>query len=115
MAKIILEGMLFKSYIGVHDFEQAHGNRFEVTLAVELANHIDANDHLAATLDYSELYTITALVMQGRFQLIETAAEKILAEIQSRYQNIASITLRICKLDPPLNGSVNKVCIELKV
>lgn len=115
MAKIILEGMLFKSYIGVHDFEQMHGNRFEVNLEVEIANPEQAVDNIAATLDYSELYDLTAAVMQGRFQLIETAAEQIIEAIQSKYQILSGITLRICKLNPPLNGPVSKVCIEIKV
>ena len=49
MATIVLEDMLFKSYIGLHDFEQAHGNRFEVTLTVESDAIISQNDQITET------------------------------------------------------------------
>lgn len=114
MAKIILEGMLFKSYIGVHDFEQAHGNRFEVLLEVDSNAITSKNDSINATIDYSKLYRICADVMQERHHIIETAAGQIVAHVRNLIGAEGSILIRICKINPPLGGDVKKVCIEIK-
>lgn len=114
MATIVLEDMLFKSYIGLHDFEQAHGNRFEVTLTVESDAIISQNDQITETLDYGVLYNICREVMAGRYQLIETAAQQIVLGTRNFIGNSGNITVRICKLNPPLGGDIKKVCIEIK-
>ncbi len=65
--------------IGVHDWER----EIEQTLlfSVEMAADVRraaATDDLADALDYSAVArTIAAVVRDGRFQLIETAAERV--------------------------------------
>lgn len=115
MAKIILEGMQFKSFIGVHQFEQDRGNRFEIDLTVTINEPIGTIDNIDNTLDYTTLYLITQQVMAGRYQLIESAGEAIIAGIRAAFPQINAVTLRICKLNPPLGGAVNRVCVELNV
>ena len=114
MAKIILEGMLFKSFIGVFDFEQERGNKFEVQLTVEDDSIVSENDTLEGTLDYTLLFGICQEVMSGRYRLIETAAQKIIAETKKLISDSGTVTVRICKLNPPLGGDIKKVCIEIK-
>ncbi len=114
MAKIILEGMLFKSFIGVHDFEQAHGNRFEVFLEVDSHAIISKGDNINETIDYSKLYRICSEVMNERHHIIETAAENIIMHVRNLIGAQGNILVRICKINPPLGGDVKKVCIEIK-
>jgi dihydroneopterin aldolase len=65
--------------IGVHDWER----EIEQTLIVSVEMEADvrqaaASDDLADALDYSAVAeTITAVVREGRFRLIETAAEQV--------------------------------------
>jgi dihydroneopterin aldolase len=65
--------------IGVHDWER----EIEQTLIVSVEMEADvrqaaASDDLADALDYSAVAeTITAVVREGRFRLIETAAERV--------------------------------------
>jgi 7,8-dihydroneopterin aldolase/epimerase/oxygenase len=65
--------------IGVHDWER----EVEQTLLISVDMAADvrkaaASDNLADALDYSAVAsTITAVVREGRFRLIETAAERV--------------------------------------
>ena len=65
--------------IGVHDWER----EIEQTLLVSVDMAADvrkaaASDDLADALDYSAVAaTITAVVREGKFRLIETAAERV--------------------------------------
>ncbi len=114
MAKIILEGMLFKSHIGVYDYEQMYGNNFEVELVIESAAIESVEDEITRTIDYDHLYSIVQQVMSGRYKLIETACKHIIDTI--KIYNIPSekIKVRIAKLHPPLGGEVKKVWIEME-
>ena len=68
--------------IGVHDWERATEQTliFSVDLVPETADvrKAAASDNLADALDYSAVAsTITAVVREGKFHLIETAAERV--------------------------------------
>jgi 7,8-dihydroneopterin aldolase/epimerase/oxygenase len=65
--------------IGVHDWEREVEQtlRFSVDMAVDV-RPAAASDDLADALDYSAVAdTIAAVVREGRFRLIETAAERV--------------------------------------
>lgn len=65
--------------IGVHDWERETEQVlvFAVDMAADVAKAA-ANDDLADTLDYSAVAsTVAAVVTEGRFRLIETAAEHV--------------------------------------
>ncbi len=64
--------------IGVHDWEREVEQilLFSVDMAADVRKAA-ASDNLADALDYSAVAsTITAVVREGRFRLIETAAER---------------------------------------
>ena len=68
--------------IGVHDWERATEQTliFSVDFVPETADvrKAAASDNLADALDYSAVAsTITAVVREGKFHLIETAAERV--------------------------------------
>ncbi len=73
--------------IGVHDWER----EIEQALVVSVDMAADvrtaaAGDDLADALDYSAVAeTITAVVREGKFQLIETAAERIAERLLAGY------------------------------
>ncbi|MEZ5013249.1 MAG: dihydroneopterin aldolase [Chitinophagales bacterium] len=113
MNRIVLEGMLFKSHIGVYDYEQLYGNNFEVDLHVESAAIRSSGDAITSTLDYVELYRIVHQVMGGRYNLIETACADIIQQVRQLSYPIESVYIRIAKLHPPLGEEVRKVWIEM--
>ena len=72
--------------IGVHDWEREIEQTlvFSVDMVPETADvaRAAASDDLADALDYSAVAeTIAAVVREGRFRLIETAAERVAARL----------------------------------
>jgi 7,8-dihydroneopterin aldolase/epimerase/oxygenase len=68
-----------RAVIGVHEWERAIEQTlvFNVDMAADVRTPA-ANDDLADALDYSAVAaTIAAVVREGKFRLIETAAERV--------------------------------------
>ena len=84
---VSVKGLSVPAVIGVHDWER----KTEQTLAISVDMVTDvrkaaASDDLADALDYSAVAeTITAVVRDGKFRLIETAAERIAERLLADY------------------------------
>ena len=113
MGRIKIEGMLFKSHIGVYSFEQQYGNNFEVDITIDSQKITGISDELHNTIDYDTIYTLVKSVMGNRYHLIEFAAKEMLDLIKNNFE-INYLMVRVTKLHPPLGGEVNKVCAELE-
>ena len=73
--------------IGVHDWEREIEQTlvFAVDMAADVAKAA-ASDHICDALDYSAVaQTVTDVVTQGEFQLIETAAERVARQLLADY------------------------------
>jgi 7,8-dihydroneopterin aldolase/epimerase/oxygenase len=83
MDTVSVRDLSVRTVIGVHDWERA----IEQTLVFNLDIAVDvripaASDDLADALDYSAVAaTIAAVVREGKFRLIETAAERVAARL----------------------------------
>lgn len=112
MAVIEIEGMEFYAYHGHFKTEQIVGNRFIADLSVETDIQKAAkSDCLNDTIDYQQLYKIIEEEMQVTSNLIEHVSHRILSRIKQNYPKIKTATLRLSKLNPPLNGKTQKVSI----
>jgi 7,8-dihydroneopterin aldolase/epimerase/oxygenase len=84
--------------IGAHDWER----EIEQTLVFSVEMTADvrraaASDNLADALDYSAVASaITAVVRDGRFHLIETAAERVAERLLTDFP-VASLRLQVRK------------------
>jgi dihydroneopterin aldolase len=73
--------------IGVHDWERAIEQTlvFSVDMAVDV-RQAAATDDLADAIDYSAVArTISSVVRDGKFRLIETAAERVAERLLADY------------------------------
>jgi 7,8-dihydroneopterin aldolase/epimerase/oxygenase len=73
--------------IGVHDWEREIEQTlvFAVDMAADVAKAA-ASDRISDALDYSAVArTVTDVVTQGEFQLIETAAERVARQLLADY------------------------------
>ena len=73
--------------IGVHDWERDIEQTlvFAVDMAADVAKAA-ASDRISDALDYSAVaQTVTDVVTQGGFQLIETAAERVARQLLADY------------------------------
>ena len=79
MDTVSVRDLRVPAVIGVHEWER--GIEQTLVVSVEMATDVRraaATDALPDALDYSAVAdTITAVLREGRFQLIETAAERV--------------------------------------
>jgi dihydroneopterin aldolase len=76
---VSIKDLSVPAVIGVHDWERDVEQT--LVISVDMATDVRkaaASDNLADALDYSAVAsTITAIVREGKFHLIETAAERV--------------------------------------
>lgn len=99
---VSIRDLRVSTVIGVHDWER----EIEQTLifAVDMAADVAAaavSDDIAAALDYSAVaQTVRSVVTAGRFQLIETAAERVAQRLRADYR-LSWVRVEVAK---PLPG-----------
>ena len=106
--EILLEGMRFYGYHGVHPEERRLGQRFvvDVALAVSLQAAGESDD-LGQTVSYSAAYAETRRVVEGEpRQLIEAVAEQIAAAMLALDTRVQRVRVRVAKPEAPIQGSV---------
>jgi len=63
-------------------------------------------DRLSGTVNYEELYRITASVMQRKARLLEHIGQQIIDEIRLTYPAILAIEVSVSKFNPPVGGAL---------
>ena len=105
MDRIILSGLTFYAYHGVHPEERSLGQRFvvDVSLARDL-RAAGASDDVNATTSYSAVYRTVKRVVEGPpCNLIEAVAERIAAAVLAEHGG-ESVTVRVAKPWAPVKG-----------
>ena len=101
---IELRGLRLSAIVGVLPHEQAQAQPLELDLdiAVDMAG-AGASDDLADTVDYGALCAVAEqVVVGGRFNLLEAMAERVAAVLLAADPRIASVTVAVRKLRPPV-------------
>ena len=109
-----LRNMQFYAYHGVMPHEKIVGGEYRVTLQLE-ADLLPAcgSDDLDDTLNYAELYDLVKGEMEIPSRLIEHLAGRIRSKIKEHYPQIASLTVTVAKLHPPISGMMEAAEITL--
>ena len=106
--EIVLEGLRFYGYHGVHPEEQRLGQRFvvDVALAVNL-RAAGERDDLAETVSYSAAYAEIRRVVEGTpRRLIEAVAEEIAAVLLALDERVQRVSVRVAKPGAPVKGAI---------
>lgn len=113
--KINIEGIKLYSYHGCLDEEAKIGGNYIVDIII-VTDFTEAakTDDLTKTIDYCAIYEIAKAEMAIRSKLIEQVGQRIFDKIKSEFKTIKTLTVKITKLVPPMNGDVEKVSIEIK-
>jgi dihydroneopterin aldolase len=115
MGTIALEGLEFFSYHGFYAEEQKIGNKYSVDIVVTTDfSEAAYRDRLSATVNYEDLYRITAGVMQRSARLLEHIAHQIIQDIRAKYPDLLSIEVSVSKFNPPIGGVCHRAKITLK-
>ena len=113
-ATIELENMEFRAPHGCYDLEKVVGNRYEVTLRMEVEiGDAPESDELLKSVNYLSVYEQVAEEMQKPSNILENVALRILERIHSAFPQIVTSSIKVSKLAPPLGGKVQKVSVTL--
>ncbi|MDI3339403.1 MAG: dihydroneopterin aldolase [Sphaerobacter sp.] len=114
--RIILEGMVFYGYHGVHPEERALGQRFVVDLEVACdLRPAGSTDELDRTISYSELYQIARRVVEGTPRaLIEAVAESIADAVLAASPAIEEVTVTVWKPEAPIKGILRRAGVRIR-
>lgn len=104
--KILLNQMQFYGYHGALPEERRLGQRFSVDLELETdLFRAGQTDDLSQTVNYADVFSrVQTIVEKQSFQLIETVAEKIAADLLHAFPRIDACRVKVIKPDPPIEG-----------
>lgn len=114
MAVIGLEGMQFYGHHGFYEEEQIIGNKFILDVYLEAeTSRAAAMDDLYSTINYETVYFICKQEMKKPTRLLETLAQRISNRLNSQFDILSGLKVRVRKLGPPLGGSVASTFVEV--
>jgi 7,8-dihydroneopterin aldolase/epimerase/oxygenase len=109
---VSIRDLRVSTVIGVYDWERETEQTlvFGVDMAADVAVAA-AGDNIADALDYSAVAaTVRAVVTEGKFQLIETAAERVAERLLDNYR-LGWVRIEVAK-PLPAEGYTAMVTIE---
>jgi len=114
MSQISVEGMEFFAHHGCFKEEQIIGTKFVVDFFCE-ADTGDAEkmDDLTKTVNYQSVYLLIQKEMEHKSKLLEHVARRTLEKIIKTFPQIEVAEIKIAKLNPPIGGKVDRVCVAL--
>lgn len=114
MHKITVEGIKIYAYHGCLEEEGKIGANYIVDVFME-TDFAEAakTDDLNKTIDYVTVYNIVKQQMGLRSKLIEHAGLRIMNELKKTLPGINKAEVKVTKLNPPMNGDVERVSIVI--
>lgn len=115
MQKLKLTKMTFQMNHGVYEFEQKKNTTFEVNLTIYYDFSVSMqSDQLEDTLDYQVIYELISKEMLVRANLIEHIAYRMVESVSTEFEGIKKLKLEISKINPPIQGDIEKTEFEVK-
>jgi dihydroneopterin aldolase len=116
MGRIAVEGMHFHAYHGYYERERIEGNHFIIDVYLDTDFERAAEEDLiSGTVNYELVYAEVKLVMKEKYLLLEHVAQQVLEKLAEKFsQRIQYLKVRVSKLNPPIDGVVDRVYIEME-
>lgn len=112
MHKIVVQGIKVYAYHGCLNEEAKIGGNYIVDVTMETDfSEAALTDDLNKTIDYVIVYDIVKKQMAIRSNLIEQVGQRIVNEIKKEFAALKGVEVTVSKLNPPMNGNVEKVSI----
>jgi dihydroneopterin aldolase len=114
--RIALANMRFDGRHGVHEWERAATQPFEVD--VELVTDLRAageSDDLAKTIDYGRVFDLVKEIVETRtYFLLEAIAEAIATSVLERFGQAEAVIVRVRKPKVRLAGALDYAGVEIE-
>lgn len=112
---INIEGINLYAYHGCLEEEAKIGGHYVVDVYMTTDfSEAAANDDLTKTIDYCTVYELCKAEMAIRNKLIEPVCQRMYNAIKSKFPGLKTLHVKLTKLNPPMNGDVDKVSVEIK-
>ena len=105
--------MKFHAFHGVMEAERIIGGAFLVDISYDLETNAVETDDIKDTISYAVVYDIIKAEMQKPSNLIEHAAGRIIKAVKCKFPQIRNTTVKISKLNPPINGEAGKASVSI--
>lgn len=115
LGTIALEGLEFFAYHGFFEEEQKMGNKYALDIFID-TDFVEAaqQDRLSLTVNYSTLYQIATRVMQQPSRLLEHIGFRVIEQIRTHYPDVAKVTVKVSKFNPPIGGVCTRAAITME-
>ncbi len=114
MGIINVNGIKLYAYHGCLEEESIIGGNYIVDVKIETDfSEAEKTDKLSQTVDYVIVYRIVKDQMAIRSKLIEHVAGRIADELIKQIPEIGRTEVTIAKINPPMNGDVEKVSVTV--
>lgn len=116
MDKIIIEDLEIYAYHGVAEEEKKLGQLFTISLQISADLEAAArNGDLKSTVNYAEVCDTVQTVLQSeKYDLIETAAIKIIEGIFDKFKNVLAVKILLKKPWAPMGHHLKYAAVELE-
>ncbi|XP_020686906.1 dihydroneopterin aldolase 2-like [Dendrobium catenatum] len=113
--KLILRGLQFYGFHGVHPVEKEQGQKFLVDIDAWLDLRIAGEtDDITDTVSYTDIYRTTKEIMEGPSQnLLESVAHLIANTTLLKYPQIHAVRVKVGKPDILVDGPMDYLGIEI--
>ena len=106
--------MRFYAHHGCFVQERAIGTHFTVDLSFTTdTSRAEVSDNIADTVSYLNVYQVVKAQMQQPSNLLEHVARRVGEAVLREFPAVASITVKVSKMNPPLGGQMDSVSVEL--
>ena len=115
MHKILVEGIKLYAYHGCLEEEGKIGTNYVVDVTMETDfTEAAQTDDLSKTIDYVVVYNIVKTQMAVRSKLIEQVGQRIVDDLKKEFSTLKKVSVKVTKLNPPMNGDVERVSIVIE-
>jgi dihydroneopterin aldolase len=113
--RIVLANMRFDGRHGVHDWERAAPQPFEVDVELGMdLNPAGEADDLARTVDYGRVFDIVRDVVETRtYHLLEAIGQAIADDVLAAFPAVDEIDVRVRKPKVKLSGALDYAGVEI--
>ncbi len=103
------------SYHGCMKEESILGGKYIVDVSIETDfTKAAETDELGDTIDYVRIKEIVLAQMAIRSKLIEHVGQRISDAFKAEFSGLIESTVKIRKINPPIQGTVKEVAIVIK-
>ena len=106
--------MRFYAHHGCFDQERVIGTHFRVDLSFTTdTSKAEVSDNIDDTVSYLDVYQVVKREMAKPSHLLENVAHRIGEAVLENFPAVDTVTVKVSKLNPPLGGQMDSVCITL--